>query len=68
MYWAMTMMTSFKQGLVHQTITIPMCFCIMRFWQSDGFFHESSQGIRLWERLTIELIDPLLRSVGRNDH
>ena len=33
-----------------------------------GFFDETSQSIRLWQCLTVELGDPLWRTVCRDHH
>ncbi len=38
----------------------------MRFWQGYCLTHETPKGIRLWQRLTIELIDPLRGTISRN--
>ena len=45
--------------LVDKTITIPALLVVTRLWQRDGPLDESSQGIGLWQRLTIELVNPL---------
>ena len=63
MYGTKTMMTGFQQSLVDQTIAVPSGFIIMRLRQRNGFPNETSEGIGLWERLTIQLIYPRLWTV-----
>ena len=64
---AMTMMKSFEQRFIDKTVAIPMLFLVMRFRQRDGFLDESSKGIGLRQGLTIELVYPLGRTIGRDD-
>ena len=37
-------------------------------WEGDGFTDKTSEGIRLWQCLTVKLIDPLRGAVCRDDH
>ena len=55
------------ERLVDKTVTIPALLVVTRLWQRDGPLDESSQGIRLRQRLTIELVNPLRRTICR-DH
>ena len=56
-----------NQRLVHQTVTVPAFLIVSRFGQGNGFFHKTSEGIRLRKGLTIKLIYPLRRTIGRDD-
>ena len=47
------------ERLVDKTVTIPALLVVTRLWQRDSPFDESSQGIGLRQRLTIELVNPL---------
>ena len=53
----------FEESFVDQAIAIPARFCIVRFRQRHSLADESSEGIGLWECLTIELVYPSLRTV-----
>ena len=55
------------QSFVDQTVAVPALFFTTRLGQGYGLTHKTSKGIRLGQRLTIQLIYPLLRAVGRND-
>ena len=57
----------YDEGLIDEAVAIPARLFIMRFWQRDGFPNETPQRIRLWQRLTIELVNPLLWTVSRDD-
>ena len=56
------------QCLVNQSVAVPAGVLVVRFWQRYGFLDEASQGIRLRQGLTVELVYPLLRTVGTDDH
>ena len=36
-----------KQGLVHQTVTIPVFLIVTRLWQRNRLSHKTTQGIWL---------------------
>ena len=57
-----------QQRLVHQAVAVPPFIIVVRLGQRDGTFHETSEGIRLRQRLSVELVNPLRRTVGRNDY
>ena len=42
-----------QKGLVHQTVTVPFLFRIMRLKQRHSLFNESPESIRLRQRLSI---------------
>jgi hypothetical protein len=56
------------KSFIDQTITIPMFLVVMGLWQRYCLTHETSKGIRLWQRLTIKLINPLWGTICRNGH
>jgi hypothetical protein len=45
-----------------------MFLVVMGLWQRYCLTHETPKSIRLWQRLTIELINPLWGTICRNDH
>ena len=66
MYGATAVMQCLQQRLVHQTVTIPVFFLIVRLRQRHRLAHEPSESIRLWQRLSVQLVYPLRRTVGRH--
>jgi hypothetical protein len=63
---------AFQQRFVDQPVAIPMHLFLLltfeHFWQRYRFSYHLPQSIRLRKRLTIQLVDPLCRSVGRNHY
>ena len=58
-----------KEGLVDETVAVPVAFAVAgrNLRQIDGRSNEASESPRLQQRLTVELVNPLLRTVG-GDH
>ena len=56
------------ESLVDQAVTKPSLLLITRLRQRNRLTDEASKGIGLRKRLTIELIDPLRRTVGGDHH
>ena len=56
-----------EQGLVDQTVAVPQLFFVLRLWQRDRLLHKTPERIRLRHGLSIELPNPLLRTVGTDD-
>ena len=63
-----TMMPDRQQGLIYQTVAVPAFLVVTRFRQTDSLPDKAPQRIRLRQRLTILLVNPLWRSVGRNNN
>ena len=57
-----------NQRLVDETVAVPALLGISWFRQRDGLADETAQGIRLRQRLPVELTNPLRRTVGGNDN
>ena len=57
----------FHQRLIHQAVAIPAAFLVMRLRQGNGLTDEAAEGIGLWQRLAVELVNPLWRTIGRDD-
>ena len=55
------------QRLVHQPVTVPPLLVVARLGQRDSLAHEASQRVRLWQRLSVQLVNPLWRTVGADD-
>ena len=56
------------EGFVDETVAVPMLFLILNLRKTDCPAHEAPQGIRLRKRLAVELVNPLCRTIGRDDH
>ena len=56
------------QRLVDQAVTIPARLVVVGFGQRNGLTYEASEGVGLWQRLTVELVNPRLRTVGTDDN
>ena len=61
-------MAGLVQSLVYQAIAVPVHLVVGWLWQAHSLLHKSSQCILLWQCLSVQLVYPLLRSVGRNHY
>ena len=52
-----------KESFVDKAAAMPG----IRLWQRNGAADEAAKGARLRQRLTVELVNPLWRTVGTND-
>ena len=57
-----------QQGFVHQAVAMPSRLVIVGFGQRDTFAHQAPKGMRLLQRLSVELFNPCRRTVCRNHH
>ena len=55
------------QGFIHKTVAVPTLFFGARFRQRHASTYKPIERIGLGQSLTVELVDPLLRSVGCDD-
>ena len=56
------------QCIVHKAVAVPAVCVIMRFGQVDGLAHKPPKGVGLRQGLSVKLVDPGRRSVGRDYH
>ena len=56
------------QRLVDQAVTVPTLLVIMGLRQGNCLADKMSEGIGLRQRLSIELVNPCLGTIGRNHH
>ena len=57
-----------NQRLVDQTVAVPTVFIGVDFGQRDSLADKAAQGIGLRQRLTIQLVYPCCRAVGRHHY
>ena len=62
-YWGV----AHHQGLVHEPVAIPTRVIIIRLRQGDRLADKTSEGIRLRQGLSVQLVYPLLGTVCRDD-
>ena len=55
-------------GFVDKSTTQPSFFVVVRFGQLHSLAHKAPESVWLGDGLTVELVNPLLRTVGRNDY
>ena len=55
-----------EESLVDKAAAVPSLLVVMRFRQLHGASHEASESVRLRKRLSVELVNPLCRAVGRH--
>jgi hypothetical protein len=60
--------TLLEQSLVDHTVAIPTLLVVAGFWQRHSLSDEAPECIGLRKRLTVELVNPLLWTVGRDDY
>ena len=63
-----TLPTRGQQRFVDESVAEPAFLVVVGFGQRHGLAHKPPEGIALRQRLTVELVYPLRRPVGRDHH
>ena len=66
-YWSRLAESGSVHRFVHKTVAIPALLFVSRLGQRHAAAHKAIESVGLRQRLTVELVNPLLRSVGSYD-
>ena len=58
---------AYYQRLVHKTVAVPALLGVVGLWQRNCPTHEAAESVGLGQCLPVELVNPLRRTVGRDD-